>query len=94
MRRILMMALVPVLFAAPAVQAADVKGETAALKRQTVSKNGSQTSFKGPEQFFTGNVKVDMLFLPTAELPASGASVTFGALPESNTGMGRHRIPA
>ena len=79
MKRILMMALVPVLFAAPAVQAADVKVETAALKRQTVSKNGAQTSFKGPEQFLTGNVKGDMLFLPTAELPASGASVTFGA---------------
>lgn len=73
------MALVSVLFEASAVQAAEVKGLAAGSKRQTVSTNGAHTSFKGPEQFFTGNVKVDMLFLPTAELPASGASVTFDA---------------
>lgn len=41
----------------------------------------------GPKSFFTGRVKVDMLFSPTKEWPASGACVTFevGARPAWHT---------
>ena len=76
MNRILRMALVPVLFAAAAAQAGTGSDEMVS-KAQTVSKSGSEASFKGPEQFFTGNVNVYMSFSPTAELPASGAFVIF-----------------
>ena len=44
---------------------------------QTVVLNGTQPRFNGPDQYFTGNVKINMLFSPTKELPASGAFVTF-----------------
>ena len=44
---------------------------------QTITRNGTQQSFTGSDRYFTGNVKVDMLFTPTTELPASGATVTF-----------------
>ena len=76
MNRILRVALVPVLFAAAAAQAGTGSDEMVS-KAQTVSKSGSEASFKGPEQFFTGNVNVYMSFSPTAELPASGAFVIF-----------------
>ncbi len=43
-----------------------------------IKKNGSQVSVKGPEDWFTGTVRIDPLFLK-AEDPAraTGASVTF-----------------
>lgn len=78
MNRILKMTLIPVLFAAATVQARSGNEEMVS-KTQTVSKSGSQDSFKGAEQFFTGNVNVYPLFSPTAELPASGAFVIFDA---------------
>lgn len=78
MNRIFTMALVPLLFSAAVAQAGNGSNKTVS-ETQTVSKSGSQSSFKGPEQFFTGNVNVYMLFSPTAELPASGAFVIFEA---------------
>ena len=78
MKRILAIALMPVLFSAAGNCSAT--GTSAAIltdNGQTVIRNGSQTSFKGPEQYFTGNVRVDMLFPATKELPASAAWVTF-----------------
>ena len=77
MKRILTALLVPFLLAASGVNAADTGNAGLEPARQTVDKNGSQGSFAGPESFFTGRVKVDMLFSPTKELPASGACVTF-----------------
>ena len=77
MKRILILALVSALFPVVAVQAAKSGSQEAVSTIQTISKKGSQTSFKGDEKFFTGNVKVDMLFSPAAELPASGAYVSF-----------------
>ncbi len=78
MNRIFTMVLVPVLFAAAAAQAGTVNDKMVS-KTQTVSKSGSEGSFRGPESFFTGKVDVYMSFSPTAELPASGAFVIFEA---------------
>ncbi|WAV92728.1 cupin domain-containing protein [Oxalobacter aliiformigenes] len=52
----------------------DIAGQSL---HQTITRNGTQQSFTGSDRYFTGNVKVDMLFTPTTELPASGATVTF-----------------
>jgi len=38
---------------------------------------GSQQSYSGPEQYFTGEVQVDMLFTANEHAPFSGAQVTF-----------------
>ncbi|NUF27500.1 (R)-mandelonitrile lyase [Gilliamella sp. ESL0254] len=44
---------------------------------QKLIKNGSQSSIKGSEEFFTGNVRIDPLFSATAPSRTSGAYVTF-----------------
>ena len=44
---------------------------------QQISRAGAQASMAGPEQNFTGRVRVDPLFAATAEVNASGAYVTF-----------------
>lgn len=44
---------------------------------QTLYGAGSQKSFKGPEDFFTGDVQVDMLFPGNDTAHYSGAYVTF-----------------
>lgn len=56
---------------------ADGTAELPPGKIQTIQAAGSLGSFAGPETWFTGEVKVDMLFNKTADLQASGASVTF-----------------
>jgi quercetin dioxygenase-like cupin family protein len=43
----------------------------------TIKRIGSQPSGKGPEDWFTGTVRVDPLFQATAPARGSGASVTF-----------------
>jgi quercetin dioxygenase-like cupin family protein len=43
----------------------------------TIARNGSQRSTKGPEQYFTGAVRVDPLFQPNAPSRVSGGTVTF-----------------
>lgn len=42
-----------------------------------LKRNGSQPSYKGPDEFFTGNVRVDPLFMAPDPARGSGASVTF-----------------
>ena len=42
-----------------------------------IKRNGSQPSRKGPEDYFTGNVRIDPLFQAPDPARASGASVTF-----------------
>jgi quercetin dioxygenase-like cupin family protein len=42
-----------------------------------VKRNGSQPSSKGPEDWFTGTVRVDPLFQANAPARAAGVSVTF-----------------
>ncbi|MEZ4409829.1 MAG: cupin domain-containing protein [Polyangiales bacterium] len=42
-----------------------------------IKRNGSQPSARGPEEHFTGAVRLDMLFQRTAPGRVGGASVTF-----------------
>ena len=42
-----------------------------------IKRSGSQPSGKGPEEYFTGSVRVDPLFNPPAPARIFGASVTF-----------------
>ncbi|MHB8622977.1 MAG: (R)-mandelonitrile lyase [Sulfuricaulis sp.] len=42
-----------------------------------IKKNGSQPSAKGPSDYFTGTVRIDMPFQGTAPARVSGAVVTF-----------------
>jgi quercetin dioxygenase-like cupin family protein len=42
-----------------------------------IKRIGSQPSGKGPDDWFTGTVRIDPLFQPPASARASGASVTF-----------------
>jgi len=42
-----------------------------------IKRNGSQPSGRGSAEWFTGAVRVDPLFLPTAPARAGGACVTF-----------------
>ena len=42
-----------------------------------IKKSGSQPSGKGPAEYFTGTVRIDPLFQPTAPGRAVGAAVTF-----------------
>src|SRR5438067_7373528 len=56
----------------PNKKSIDLKGINMALKRV-----GSQPSIKGPEQYFTGTVRIDMLNAPPPPARASAAHVTF-----------------
>jgi quercetin dioxygenase-like cupin family protein len=42
-----------------------------------IKRNGSQTSTKGPAEYFTGTVRLDGPFKTTAPARVSGATVTF-----------------
>lgn len=42
-----------------------------------LARNGSQPSQKGPEEYFTGTVRIDPLFGATEPSRVSGAAVTF-----------------
>ena len=42
-----------------------------------IKRSGSQPSGKGPEEYFTGNVRIDPLFEAPDPARARGASVTF-----------------
>jgi len=44
---------------------------------QVITPAGSKASFQGPAEFFTGQVRVDMLFDAKEGVPLSGAYVTF-----------------
>lgn len=55
----------------PAASAAEKSAQ------QTILVYGSQGSFVGPDEFFTGKVQVDMLFPATKDQPISGGYVTF-----------------
>lgn len=62
---------------------------------QTIKRSGSQPSTKGPEQYFTGNVRIDPLFQAMSPSTVSGALVTFepGARSAWHTHpMGQHLV--
>ena len=42
-----------------------------------IKRNGSQPSAKGPDDWFTGTVRIDPLFQPEQGARAAGGSVTF-----------------
>jgi quercetin dioxygenase-like cupin family protein len=42
-----------------------------------IKRTGSQPSAKGPSQWFTGTVRIDLLFQPSEPALVQGASVTF-----------------
>jgi quercetin dioxygenase-like cupin family protein len=53
-------------------------------------RNGSQSSGKGPDEYFTGNVRIDPLFEAPKPARARGASVTFE--PGARTAWHRHPL--
>ncbi len=56
-----------------------------------IKKNGTQPSIKGPDEWFTGTVRLDPLFLSVKEpARATGASVTFE--PEARTAWHTHPL--
>lgn len=42
-----------------------------------IRRNGSQSASKGPEEYFTGAVRIEPLFLSPGPTEFSGASITF-----------------
>ncbi|MGE8356025.1 MAG: cupin domain-containing protein, partial [Microvirgula sp.] len=42
-----------------------------------IQRNGSQAAIRGPAGCFTGSVRIDLLFEPTAPARTVSASVTF-----------------
>ena len=55
-----------------------------------LKRNGSQPSQKGPQEYFTGNVRIDSPFQANAPARASGAIVTFE--PGARTAWHRHPL--
>lgn len=56
-----------------------------------IKRNGTQASVKGPADWFTGNVRIDPLFLKADEpARATGASVTFE--PSARTAWHSHPL--
>src|SRR5881227_3655835 len=47
------------------------------VKEMEIKSNGSQPSGKGPEEYFTGTVRIDPLFQAPEPARVVGASVTF-----------------
>jgi quercetin dioxygenase-like cupin family protein len=64
-------------FFASVVYADSEKAPEQGTDSQTVYRAGSQKSFKGPENLFTGDVQVDMLFPSNETAHYSGAYVIF-----------------
>jgi quercetin dioxygenase-like cupin family protein len=65
--------------AATAIWRSDPGAQAASVQEKTmeITRLGSQPSRKGPEEWFTGSVRVDPLFQPHDSSRASASSVTF-----------------
>ncbi len=81
MKRIACTLFYPIMVTAAAAQT-DTAPE--AVLPVTVSRAGSQASTKGPEQYFTGSVRVDQLFPARAPSRVSAGLVTFEPGARSN----------
>ncbi len=46
-------------------------------RAQSIIRNGEQASVRGSEQFFTGSVRIDPLYMADNDMRSSGGSVTF-----------------
>lgn len=55
-----------------------------------IKRNGSQPSVKGPEDWFTGTVRIDPLFQPNDSRRAAAATVTFE--PGARTAWHKHPL--
>lgn len=64
-------------FCAAALQACAASAEEGAKGDQQISRAGEQASIAGPEQFFTGQVRIDPVWPASEHINASGALVTF-----------------
>lgn len=62
---------------AAALQAGAASAEESARDGQNISRAGEQASIAGPEQFFTGRVRIDPVWPANEHINASGALVTF-----------------
>jgi len=60
-----------------ALGAAPALAEPAPPDTILVTRNGAQAAMKGPDDWFTGQVRVDMLFTPQAPARSSAGLVTF-----------------
>jgi len=76
MKKFILILTLSMLFAY-VVYAGSEKAAEQGKNSQTVYRAGSQKSFKGPEDLFTGDVQVDLLFPSNATAHYSGAYVTF-----------------
>jgi quercetin dioxygenase-like cupin family protein len=56
---------------------ADITRQAAMETIMDIRRSGSQPSVKGPEDWFTGTVRIDPLFAPPEPARAAGALVTF-----------------
>lgn len=63
------------LIVAPSLAMADLTGKSPDVQMHYAE--GTQQSFQGPEQYFTGDVQVEMLFPTNNTASYSGAYVTF-----------------
>jgi quercetin dioxygenase-like cupin family protein len=65
--------------ATPAILLAQVEAPSPQTQQvnMEIKRIGSRPSVKGPEDWFTGTVRIDPLFQPNAPARTSGASVTF-----------------
>ena len=65
--------------ATPAILLAQVEAHSPQTQQvnMEIKRIGSQPSVKGPEDWFTGTVRIDPLFQPNAPARTSGASVSF-----------------
>lgn len=50
---------------------------SAQAQEMTITRAGSQPSYQGPQQYFSGTVRVDPLFAAAAPSTIAGAAVTF-----------------
>jgi quercetin dioxygenase-like cupin family protein len=64
------------LLAGPALRHVHAEAQPKETKME-IKRSGSQPSSKGPEDWFTGTVRIDPLFSAKAAARAAGASVTF-----------------
>ena len=64
--------------------------ESAESEQIVITRNGSQPSIKGPDTWFSGQVRVDMLFQPKTPARTSAALVTFE--PGSRTAWHTHPL--
>ncbi|WP_191833314.1 cupin domain-containing protein [Pseudomonas fluorescens] len=61
------------------LSSAVAQADQATSAKMTITPNGSQPSARGAAEYFTGSVRVDPLFGPTAPSRTSGGHVTFDA---------------